>query len=318
MQLCRFLVNLMDIFSFIESVPELKRVNKVVKSKMWKFLIFLILLRPSNGALEDFPMPDYGSALSEAVVDIIFNYYMNETLTINMIHASTNSEGREELEDLIDEILYQLRSKIIVQLEGDSNVAPSKRKKWYNILFCDTFESFENIFKQHSLEFQGFYLIIMSQTIGEVSHYKLMTRIFEFLWVKHVINVNVLLVPGENKYEALMYTYYPFTDFYCGKAFPIKLNQFRFGKWLLDTEIFPNKMSNLFGCPLRVATFMNKPFMIIHDYGNNHVEIDGIDGILLRVLAQKMNFNVELFLVNDLMWGDVYNNGTSTGDIQNN
>lgn len=63
---------------------------------------------------------------------------------------------------------------------------------------------------------------------------------------------------------------------------------------------------------MRVATFINPPFMIINQLENGRVEVDGIDGILLRVLAQKMNFNVELFLVNE-MWGDVYDNGTSTG-----
>lgn len=63
---------------------------------------------------------------------------------------------------------------------------------------------------------------------------------------------------------------------------------------------------------LKTATFINPPFMMINKKENGQVEVDGIEGILLRVLAQKMNFNVELFLVNE-MWGEIYDNGTSTG-----
>lgn len=56
--------------------------------------------------------------------------------------------------------------------------------------------------------------------------------------------------------------------------------------------------------------------MIIKEFEGGRVEVTGIDGILLRVLAQKMNFNVELHLTQEVMWGDVYENGTSTGEIK--
>lgn len=65
---------------------------------------------------------------------------------------------------------------------------------------------------------------------------------------------------------------------------------------------------------LKAATFPNAPFMIINELEGGRVEVDGIDGILLRVLAQKMNFNVELHIDADVMWGDIYENGTSTGE----
>lgn len=69
------------------------------------------------------------------------------------------------------------------------------------------------------------------------------------------------------------------------------------------------------GCVLKAATFLNPPFMILKEFPGGRVEVNGIDGILLRVLAQKMNFNVELHLTPDTMWGDVYENGTATGEM---
>jgi hypothetical protein len=61
--------------------------------------------------------------------------------------------------------------------------------------------------------------------------------------------------------------------------------------------------------------------MIINELGDGSVGVDGIDGIMLRVLSQKLNFNVELHMSPDVMWGDIYENGTSTGEtnfISNN
>ena len=73
-------------------------------------------------------------------------------------------------------------------------------------------------------------------------------------------------------------------------------------------------MTNLYGCKLRVATFANAPFSIVREE-NGKVELDGIDGILLRVLSQRMNFKVELEIDNKHLWGDVDINGKSTGKI---
>lgn len=286
---------------------------------MWKLYSVLFLISSVNGNLEDFAMPNYGSALTRAVANIIFNYHMNQSTTINFIYAADNAthnnKAAEALEDPINEILYLLGNKIVVQLEEYSQMKLSSGKKTNNILFCDNYGSFHKFMQKmnpETFEYQGTYLIIISKDNDSI--YETMTKIFEDLWSRYIVNANILWMPNYN--EALMYTYYPYTDFYCGRAVPIQLNAYSFDKWLLDTAIFPNKMNDLHGCTLRVVTFPNPPFMIIHELEHEQVEIDGIDGILLRVLAQKMNFNVELFLEMESLWGDVFMNGTSLGAIK--
>jgi len=279
---------------------------------LYKLFSVLIIARWANANLEDFAMPKYGSALTDAVSDIIFKFYMNESSAINVMSATVEEQYSEALQGTINEILYNLRSKIVVQVEEYFSIQSSKRKKRHNLIFCDTYESFLKIYEVMDLQhfdFQGFYLIIISNNTG--NNYEMMVNMFERLWIKQIVNINILWMPQGNVAETMMYTYYPYSESYCGKAIPIKLNQFRFGKWLHESHFFPNKMSDLHGCPLHVATFRNPPFMIIKEHGI--VEVDGIDGILLRVLAQKMNFNVELYL-SELLWGDVYANGSSTGE----
>jgi hypothetical protein len=127
------------------------------------------------------------------------------------------------------------------------------------------------------------------------------------------VNVNILWMPPENDNEVLMWTYWPYSNSYCGKAVPLKHDHYQNGDWIRKIDFFPNKMTNFYGCVLHAATFINPPFMIIKEYSNGQVGVDGIDGIMLRVLAQKMNFNVQLH-VTDQLWGNVYDNGTATGD----
>lgn len=271
------------------------------------FLIFLIF-HGTHALLSDFAMPHYGSAMTEAVVDVILDYYKNISTTVDFIYASSDVKGNEMLEDAINEILYLLKDKIIVQV-GFS--ADSNRKRVHNILFCDTFESFQEILSDMNperFEYQGFYMIVISYSDDL---YEIMTRIFEDLWLRYIVNVNILWMPAENNQEAMVYTYYPYTRFYCAEAKPVQLDQYRNGAWLTKADFFPNKMMNLHGCPLRVATFSNPPFMMIVDRGQLF-ELDGIDGILLRVLAQKMNFSGELFLPPQA-WGEIYPNGSATG-----
>jgi hypothetical protein len=288
---------------------------KPAASQMWKFVLCLFLLHGEvRGALNDFAMPKYGNALTEAVADIVFNFYLNETATINILFAADEHES-ERLQGSINELLYKLKNQIIVTVESYQAVGHSKMKKRYNLIFCDTFESFKKIsvlFNTEDFDLQGFYLIIISHNNGNL--YAEMIQMFEGLWQKKMVNVNILWMPQENDDNAMMYTYFPYSEFYCEKVLPIKLNQFRDGEWINKPDYFPRKMRNLHGCHVRVATFRNNPFMIINER-NGLVEVDGIDGILLRVLSQKLNFNVDLFLSNE-GWGEIFPNQTSTGELE--
>lgn len=275
-----------------------------------------LVLPLASGSLKDFQMPNYGNALTRATVEIIEKFYLTKTDTINFYHASNEDDGKslQTNYDTINEVLYQVQSKIVVQLEGYLDFKKSNRKRVHNIFFIDSYESFWNIFRLMSpyyFEFQGHYLIIL--TTYSYKQYEIMANIFEYLWAEYIINVNIIWMPPQNDQEAIMYTYFPYTKFFCGKAVPIQLNQFWFGKWLHSVRsFFPDKMSNLHGCPMTVATVNTPPFMIIRSKENGEILTDGIDAVLLRILSQRMNFSIEL--VNLESQGTIFMNGSSTGD----
>lgn len=265
-------------------------------------------------------MPQYGNALTRATVEIVEKFYLHRTNTLNFYHASneSNEKAMETNLDAMNEILYQVRSKIIVRLEGYLNFKMTREitdlKRVYNIFFIDSYESFWKIFRMMSpfyFDYQGFYLIVL--TTYSYQQYQIMVDIFEYLWAQYIVNVNVIWLAPQNDNEAIMYTYFPYTNFFCGKAFPIQLNQFRFGEWLhSQSNFFPDKVSNLHACPLTVAVALTPPFMILKEQEDGGILPDGIDGILLRVLSQRINFTINLMQFEDQ--GTVYFNGTSSGE----
>lgn len=279
------------------------------------FGLLAFVIPQASGSQKDFQMPKYGNALTRATVEIIEKFYLEKTRTLNFYHASNENDEKslEINQDTMNEILYQVRSKVVVQLEGYLDIRKTDRKRAYNIFFIDSYDSFWNIFRLMSpyyFEYQGFYLIVITSYTSQ--QYEIMANIFEYLWAEYIVNVNIIWSAPQNDEEALMYTYFPYTKFFCGKAVPIQLNQFWFGKWLHKTpSFFPDKVNNMFGCPLTVVTVSTAPFMIIKKADNGDIHTTGIDGVLLRVLAQRMNFSIDLVQLDNQ--GSVFMNGSSSG-----
>ncbi|CAO1346132.1 unnamed protein product [Diamesa hyperborea] len=283
----------------------------------WKLIVLCFVLHQAYGLQRDFSLPDYNTALTRAIVDIVLNFYVKASSNINIIEASEDDESMNSNYDIINEILLHVQSEIVVCLEGYTDLEAMNRIRVHNILFVDTYKSFLKVFRlmtPENFNYQGFYLIVITEYTSD--QYYMMQQIFDLLWAEYIINVNIIWATPMNQNEAIMFTYYPYTDFYCGKTYPIQLNQYRVNRWLhLHSVHFPNKIQNLYGCKLKVSTFITKPFMMTKRDENGDTITDGIDGILLRVLAQRMNFTVDLLLDDDL-WGQIYDNGTVTGAVK--
>ena len=280
---------------------------------MWKVFILFFIIYTCNGSLTDFKISKYESPITDAVTDIVNNFFVKESSTINIVQASSIEGDSEQFEDIINEVLCMSKNDITVQIEEFNKISSRVRKMTHNIFFCDTYESFEKILLQmdpNYFDYQGFYLIVITQQDDNL--YETMVRICNDLWSRYIVNANILWASVDVSNDILMYTYYPFMRSRCSVANPVQLNHFHDGKWVTNVNYFPNKMTNLFGCPLLAASFSNPPFMIIRRLERS-VQVDGIDGILMQVLARKMNFNVQLFIASD-GWGEIYDNGTTTGN----
>lgn len=264
----------------------------------------------------DFKFPKYGNALTDGVLEIISRFYVEKTKTINILHASETNDTIND--DYINEVLYHIPKKVSIRCENYLHYNKINRIRINNIFFVDTYNSFKNILKLMDtthFDYQGHYLIVM--TTYSYDQYDIMSKIFTDLWSNLIVNSAIFWHLPLNDNEAILYTYYPYSKFYCGVTFPIEQNHFRLGKWVHNTsDFFPNKVKNLHGCPLKVSLIPTAPFIMVTKLDDGSSYIEGIDGILLQMLSVMMNFTVKADTFESQ--GVInFEDGTATGAIWN-
>lgn len=167
---------------------------------------------------------------------------------------------------------------------------------------------------EDKFDYTGFYTIVLTQNSNDM--YDTVSKILTDCWMKYIVNVNVIIaIPIYSR--TIVYTYFPFTKFHCGIVQPVIVNIFENNTFLYDVEIFPNKMKNFYKCPITVALFESPPFMILKSFDNGTIFTDGFDGIIFRVLSQRLNFTPVIYFVpRNEQRGEIFENGTMTGGIK--
>ncbi|XP_055633896.1 uncharacterized protein LOC129774213 [Toxorhynchites rutilus septentrionalis] len=111
------------------------------------------------------------------------------------------------------------------------------------------------------------------------------------------------------------------TDLLLVDIFGIGNNTFRYGN-----QFFPDKISNLQGKSIRLATFDIVPHIILQKsesggplvkLGNQAYDMDGVDGRLMVEFCQRYNCSVELIIDEVNMWGRIDANRTGNGILGN-
>jgi hypothetical protein len=253
----------------------------------------LFLIQITLGHKSDFKYPKYNNALTDGIKDIVNQFFSKRTKTINILHASENNDTVND--DTVNEVLYHFPPTLTFRCEDYLHYHKIKRLRINNIFIVDTYVSFKNILKlmdPYHWNFSGHYLIVM--TTYADNQYEIMSKMFNDLWKNYIVNSEIYWHTPDNEDEAVLYTFFPYNKFHCGETFPIQQNHFRNGKWLHNnSKFFPNKMGNLHGCPLKVAIIPTAPFMIATKDENGTVDIGGIDGELLKLIATEMNFKID-------------------------
>ncbi|XP_039232013.1 uncharacterized protein LOC6525394 [Drosophila yakuba] len=138
----------------------------------------------------------------------------------------------------------------------------------------------------------------------------IMTRIFTyFMQQRYNINV-VILVPGVHGVRA--FNVRPYTASSCTSVEPVETDIKDGDVW----DVFPSRLKNLHGCPLSVIVWDIPPYMRVNWQSSDPMDgLAGLDGLLLRIVARKMNFTLKLMAnePNGLIGGSSYINGTFTG-----
>jgi hypothetical protein len=281
---------------------------------MHSIILLIAALTPSLQAdnnYDQFQMPSYSTPLTRAVVEIINVFFAlnNPTLSVTP-HADTHTNYILQ-QEFINEIFLQVSPNIVVLNEDIAHMKLTY-PRFENLFIIDGLESFLKIHAHMTsdyFDYKGYYLIVL--TTKTDNQQQIMQVLFSCMWRLHIVNVNVIMQNPDYE-KAVMYTNYPFTRFNCEGVYPVVLNQFDDDHFSDPKKpIFPHKLGDFHKCPLTVATFNNPPFVMLEQQMDGSYSYNGIEGILLTVLAKILNFTPKLVVPeNQLEWG-VSENDTS-------
>lgn len=187
-------------------------------------------------------------------------------------------------------------------------------------MICSIRQIFFGLY-QHRDQFnnQGHYTVVFVGSLSIEDQFDLSHEIFSAFWADSATNILFLT---SDEHRTTLYTYIVYSNESCGSPITVAHNYFwhtgdnntntleeGFNTGFeFDRPFFPKKCANLFNCPINVGTFEFPPFMILSqretENGTNETYFDGIEGIVVRVLSQRLHFTPILVLPEDKeRWG---------------
>lgn len=113
---------------------------------------------------------------------------------------------------------------------------------------------------------------------------------FRDLWALKIARVNIIAYV-DIFHKAVIYTYFPYTASHCETSDPVVLNHYVNHTFIWERDDYPDKFRNFYRCPIIMSTYDFEPYMILIKRDDaTHYYTDGLDGIVFRVISQRLNF----------------------------
>ncbi|XP_020808780.1 uncharacterized protein LOC110184546 [Drosophila serrata] len=179
----------------------------------------------------------------------------------------------------------------IVNVQRGVPWQPVAGRRHFNVIFTDSFAAFSEIRMEYyarEYNYNEHYFIFLQARDrllqGE------MRLIFDYCWRYQLIHCSVQVQKSNG--DILFYSYYPFGERGCADMEPQLINRYN-GSTLEEPEIFPRKLRNFYGCPVRCALWHSPPFLRLAEEDVDAISVTGgYEGRLLLALAEKMNFSI--------------------------
>lgn len=285
------------------------------RSLKFRFLIIFCFQRLIFSLNHELFLKDKTKSVNGNVVDavnlIIENVFLTHYSTVNVITAAENP-----LEPFFIKFKTALLKKnkgfCIYRLDNYTNILNIKsRKKIYNVILIDSIRTFEILIDNitpDKFNFFGKFLFV-----AVYDNFEGLERIFEAMWAKRILNVNVIVEDSEVVRVA---TFFPFRSNNCGDTRPAFWDQFENGTFDKDyNEVFPNKLRNMHKCSVRLVTFDRCPASCVSKQGNE-VKVTGFDIGIIEIIEDRLNFKLnKTILLGHEQWGSILPNNKTTGAI---
>uniref|UniRef100_A0A182J252 Ionotropic glutamate receptor L-glutamate and glycine-binding domain-containing protein n=1 Tax=Anopheles atroparvus TaxID=41427 RepID=A0A182J252_ANOAO len=217
------------------------------------------------------------------------NFFRHPQLSVHFQTQpqSGASNGGGALLQSVGEVLC-LNSDWLVATVGE-RVATSV--PYYNVLLADNYQAMRAILLSLTHEHydsSGRSVLVVYGAI----HMASIGTILATLWDLRMVNA-VLIVHSSSGAVHSAYTYDPYVRGKCEAIEPILLDQFRDGRWERLTDWYPERLRNFNGCPLKVGTFVAKPFSMVRKMTPDGPVRFGLEITVVENVAEHFNFSIK-------------------------
>lgn len=287
---------------------------KLKSSQTIAATIFLVLQSSANGmALKPITDGVEHQSLSRAVSQIIASLEGDTLSATNVIKVTSHDADAKYIDPFTETIVRSFNGLFELHIRDYDDMRAMRWTRHNALLIVSKIMSMarmEQFLIAWNFESQRKLLIVLlDETFAPLEGD--IKRMLDIMWRKQVLNVHVVTL--ERSGDVALRTYFPFAKNACGQVHPVVWNIYRNATFERQREHFPRKDENFFRCALNVAVFNAAPYMIVLN-GTGTIDVDGVDGKLLKTLASDLNFAINYVVVSeDLRWGEIYANQSATG-----
>lgn len=265
--------------------------------------IFLVLSFCSAfGAFGEIEKTQNNLGVAKSLQGIVKNFFASKTSNLRVISAQDSKSFLEFLSTPETFVTFELLD--ISKLDSSSLNSSS-----FNIIHITSLKDFALVLKgisSRKIDPSGFFLLVIDNCLIIDS-----SKLFVFAWRHYIHNVNVLC---QTNGTISIKTFMPFQAHSCGNTTPITVN---YGDVKSMKNLYPEKMTNLRGCPIKLVTFFYPPITMRDTLSNGSSRYYGSEMDLVFGLADALNFTINMtYFPQSGSMGLLLENGTATGILK--
>ncbi|XP_077297557.1 glutamate receptor 1-like [Arctopsyche grandis] len=224
----------------------------------------------------------------------------------------------EQFQEILNQLIFYVGQFSCVGTVRDVNVEMEMACQNY-ILIIQNAKSFKenlDLIPGSRFEYSGRVIIIVKKNwMSKQDVVDNVHEIFKVCWDLRM--TNVVAIADFNNVVSI-FTFFPFYARNCKALRVIELDRWSGDSFEVNAELYPLKTTQMHGCPVVVTTVERYPHVIVERLDNGTILLDGMEGELIKLLSNLMNFSLEVIEPQDeYTWGRW--NGTAwtgaTGDL---
>ncbi|XP_053660606.1 uncharacterized protein LOC128709623 [Anopheles marshallii] len=258
--------------------------------------------------------------LPELISSVLMSYFRHPYQPVQFYLAANDAVHQRVQWDVLNMVLRYTSGHCTVAFAnfGEYPGPGTAVQRTNAILLGQDIGAFDRLLGSFSTtvnDYSGRYLLVLT-TLTSQQNIEL-RRLFKLLWLRHIVHVNVLLATSNGTVR--VYSYEPYTPNHCAHPMVKLVMVFRNGSvqnW--HHNLYPRRrLTTLHNCTLQVGSFEAKPYTIFQRKVDGYLELGGFEGDLLRLLAHRLQFRVNVTeSPHQVQWGVIGPPGNSTGTMQ--